>query len=236
MSRFRPMVAMQYRLARMESFGSGMLRRGSPSIVSSATPCSALRGVCTGRTPRNVRWRRQPRAALGHQGPQGAGHLNWDPEAVFSVAFSSDGLQAVSGGKDTTVRVWNIADGKEQTRLSLPSGESVWSLGLSSDNRHVLTASDSRVVRLWDVERSEEAYRFDDHHDVVWCVALSADGTRARFSGGGLSDGQQDYVIRLWDIEKRMLMGELKGAHRCSRQCCLRSGWPTSSFGPPTGP
>jgi len=147
-------------------------------------------------------WDIEARTALGA--------LTGHTEAVFSVAFSSDGLNAISGGKDTTVRVWNVEDGKERSRLNLPSGESVWSLALSADNRHLLTASDSRAVRLWDIEQSEVAYRFEDHHDVVWCVALSADG-RWALSGGGLSAGQQDYALRLWDIEKRKLVRELKG-------------------------
>jgi len=50
------------------------------------------------------------------------GHTGW----VWSVAFSPDGQQIVSGSDDQTVRVWDVKTGQVTTGSSLESG----SLGL----------------------------------------------------------------------------------------------------------
>jgi WD40 repeat protein len=64
--------------------------------------------------------------------------------AVYCVAFSSNGRLALSGGKDTTVRIWNVETGEEMSRFEVP-GESIWSAVFAPDDDHVLVATRTRT-------------------------------------------------------------------------------------------
>jgi WD40 repeat protein len=71
-----------------------------------------------------------------------AGHV---PGGVHDVQFSADGKFLFSSGRDTMVRVWNVADGKQAAEISKARGgqfKDIWhALSLSADE-HWLAAAD----------------------------------------------------------------------------------------------
>jgi hypothetical protein len=72
-----------------------------------------------------------------------SGHSAW----VSSVAFSPDGKYALSGSGDKTMKLWDMASGKE-VRTS-PEYSYVSSVALSSDGNYALSGSYN--VKLWDL-------------------------------------------------------------------------------------
>jgi WD40 repeat protein len=121
-------------------------------------------------------------------------------EAVDCVAFvPPDGARALSAGKYTSLRLWDVANDQEQLRFGTPE-RSAWSVAVSPDGRQVLTANDSPVVRVWDVETGKQTGTFEGHRDFVWSVAFAAGG-RLALSGGGDQAGERDYSVRLWEVE-----------------------------------
>jgi mono/diheme cytochrome c family protein len=112
--------------------------------------------------------------------------------AVRSIALSADGRFALSGGEDRTIRLWEVASGKELRRFQTTTAE-VAALAVAPDGQRFLSGGNDRTVRLWDVAKGKELCRFEGHTQRVRCVAFSWDGKYA-LSGG------QDKTVRLWEI------------------------------------
>ncbi len=124
--------------------------------------------------------RRELRSLSGHR------------ECVHAVALAPDGRRAVSGGKDRTLRLWDVETGRE-LRTFPEQPQEVRAVAFAPDGRRLLSASGAGL-RLWDAERGEELARWSGHSDAVKALAFSPDGTRA-VSGG------DDRTVRVWDVQ-----------------------------------
>lgn len=72
------------------------------------------------------------------------------------VAFSADGRYVLSTGRDTTLRITAVADGKEAANLGTPRGGQFkdWfsALAVSADERYLATADIAGLVHVWSSE------------------------------------------------------------------------------------
>ena len=75
-------------------------------------------------------------------------------EAVYALAITPDGKTLVSGSTDASVRVWDVATGKERAVLSGHTSR-IWRLAISPDGKMVASASMDQTVKLWDLGTSE---------------------------------------------------------------------------------
>jgi WD40 repeat protein len=124
---------------------------------------------------------------------------------VWGVSLSADGRRALSGGADGTLRLWDLAAGRE-LRVLVGAGPEVRAVALSGDGRLALSASGA-TLKLWDATTGQELARLVGHTDAVKSVALSADGRRA-VSGG------DDRTLRVWDVLGRREVRRLTGHTR----------------------
>ncbi|HLJ97382.1 MAG TPA: serine/threonine-protein kinase, partial [Gemmataceae bacterium] len=122
---------------------------------------------------------------------------------VTSAVFSPDGLYALSGSNDRTVRLWEVRNGKELRRFE-GHADAVQSVAFSSDGRHAASASRDKTVRLWDVQTGLELYRCEGHGGPVLRVVFSPDGRR-------VLSCSEDRTLRLWDVESGKEMQHLEG-------------------------
>ena len=111
---------------------------------------------------------------------------------VLSVAVTADGAQAVSGGNDGIVRVWDLAANRELASFVGHAG-SVRAVAVTADGSRVVSGGDDSTVRVWDLAASCELAKLAGHAGLVHGVAVTADGARA-VSGGN------DGIVRVWDL------------------------------------
>jgi WD40 repeat protein/tRNA A-37 threonylcarbamoyl transferase component Bud32 len=124
--------------------------------------------------------RREIRCLTGHR------------EAVLAVSLAPDGRRALSGGKDRTIRLWDVEAGRELRALPEQAQE-VRGVVFAPDGRRFLSASGAGL-RLWDADTGEELARWSGHTDAVKALAFAPDGRRA-VSGG------DDRTVRVWDVQ-----------------------------------
>jgi WD40 repeat protein len=117
---------------------------------------------------------------------------------ILALAFSADGKRLVSGGRDKTVRVWNVASGEELYQLQ-GHGGTVYSVALSSDGKVLASGSDDKTIRLWDMSSGKELRRLEQP-GWVSAVAFSHDG---KTLAAGCSDRGYG-VLQLWDATAEM--------------------------------
>jgi len=71
---------------------------------------------------------------------------------ALGMALSVDGRRLVTGGDDGTVRLWDVASGK-QVHLFKGHTAAVNAVAISTDGRHAVSAGLDKTVRLWGLPR-----------------------------------------------------------------------------------
>jgi WD40 repeat protein len=124
----------------------------------------------------------------------------------LALAFSADGKRLVAGGADNTIRLFDVASGKEERRIE-QHADWVMGLAFSPDGAHFASASRDKTARLFDATTGELEETYDGHGQPVFSAAFSEDGKRV-FSAG------RDKEVHAWstnDAKKVFEVGGFEG-------------------------
>lgn len=132
---------------------------------------------------------------------------------VHGLDFSPDGRFLASGAVDDTVRIWEVATGKESRRLG---GHDSWvtSVAYSPDGKLVASAGGDGRIRLTEVSTGKVVRHFKAHDGPVSCLAFGGNGTILASGSGIISGG--DATVRLWHVAsaRQLYMFRRKGQVR----------------------
>jgi WD40 repeat protein len=116
--------------------------------------------------------------------------------SVSAVAVSPDGRLALSGGDDHTLKLWEIATGRE-VRTFKGHTKGVCAVAFSPDGQWVLSGGQlyDDNLKLWELATGREVRTFSGHTNAVCTVAFSPDGRWVLSGGHGT-----DPTLRMWDV------------------------------------
>jgi RNA polymerase sigma factor (sigma-70 family) len=118
------------------------------------------------------------------------------------IAFSRDGKTLVVADQGNTVRVWDLATGKERLPAEGHQG-SVFGLALSPDGKTLTTHGEDNTIRQWEMPTGRPLRQFRLPAATTAC-ALSRDGR-------ALALGLVDETVHLWHVATGKEVRQLDG-------------------------
>jgi WD40 repeat protein len=106
------------------------------------------------------------------------------------VSFSTDGKSVASGGKDGSIRIWDVNSGRQLN--TWPTGSAVADIVYMPDGKFIASIGDAGDVQLWQVKtgKIERTLGFSGRKGIS--LACSSDGAL-------IASAYESGVVRLWD-------------------------------------
>jgi len=123
---------------------------------------------------------------------------------VEDVAISSDGMFALSGSWDATLRLWDLNAGVTTKRF-VGHTKDVLSVAFSADNRQIVSGSRDKTINLWNtLGHLKYTISEDGHEEWVSCVRFSPNLQIPIIVSAGW-----DKVVKVWDLTHCKLRNDL---------------------------
>jgi WD40 repeat protein len=116
------------------------------------------------------------------------GHIDY----VYSVAFSPDGKTLASGSSDRTVKLWEVATGRNIGTIQAHAG-TTFSVAFSPDGKIIASGGGDNTAKLMDAATGRTLATLQGHSGSVNRIAFSPDGKM-------LASGSSDRTIKLWEV------------------------------------
>ena len=129
----------------------------------------------------------------------------WCPGQISSLAFNPDGSVLASGGRDMTVRLWDIPSGEPIGEPLAGHEDWISDIAFSPDGSLLASASIDGTMRMWDPSSGTPVGTpLSGHEGPVNTLAFSPDGSV-------LASGGWDNTIILWNPQNGVQIQAISG-------------------------
>lgn len=90
-------------------------------------------------------------------------------DRVNSVAFSPDGSHIISAARDNSIKLWDVATGREIRTFTGHRGD-ISSIAFSIDIKSFISGGSDGTIRRWDIKTGKEIAQFISLKDGEWIV------------------------------------------------------------------
>lgn len=126
--------------------------------------------------------------------------LKGHKDLVYNLAFSKDGQQLASGGKDEGIIVWNVERGHEMFQLKGHLG-AVHAVAYSFSGEQIASGGEDGTVRIWQVyeDRGKLQHTLAGHFGTVYTLKYHSDNVQLCSSG-------EDGFVFVWHASRGILL------------------------------
>lgn len=121
--------------------------------------------------------------------------------AVLTVAVSPDSNYVATGGRDKTIKLWELSTGRE-VRSFLGHSASVNQLDFSSDGKTLISANGDATAKIWEVATGKELFSIKPDEERITDVAYDPKGRFFVTVGFGQK-------VRVWDVTTKKKLTEM---------------------------
>ena len=118
------------------------------------------------------------------------GHL----QPVYGLGWSPDQQFLLSSSADGSVRLWDVACGRNLVVYRTVTNFPVWDVAWAPLGHYFVTGSYDRVARVWSTNRTQPVRLLAGHYSDVSCVAWHPNCNY-------VVTGSWDKTARLWDMQ-----------------------------------
>jgi WD40 repeat protein len=119
---------------------------------------------------------------------------------ITALAYPPDGRTVASASNDMSVRLWDVATGRER-RVLRGHVTGVSSLAFTPDGQSLASGSQDGILKVWDLPALEEPDTLTAPERWVVSAAFSPDGKTLAASCPREDMSREDHsVVKLWDL------------------------------------
>ena len=141
--------------------------------------------------------------ARRHLAGSGAIEIN-SSHPIYSVLFSEDGKQVLSGGIEGILQWWRVEDGQKVGEPIRTEGPEIYSAAISPDRKWLVCGfRPSRLVeteaRVWNMQTRRKVFAIKGRTCTVFSVDVSPDSTKFA-TGPGMSGSETLTAVSIWSM------------------------------------
>ncbi|MBL6446279.1 caspase family protein [Fulvivirga sp. 29W222] len=112
--------------------------------------------------------------------------------AIKAVAFTPDGKYLLTGSRDKSIKLWDVASGRE-LRSFLGHKSTINDIDVTDDGKYFISSSADKTAKFWEISTGKVIRDFVGSKDIMTSVSLSPDGSKLITAG-------YDWVGSLWSM------------------------------------